>query len=234
MLLTFENPVDFVAKQGGSYALALGIDLHDRNPAEIYKWFFAALLYGARISEKIATHTWQVFLEHHVMSPEKVIKTGWDGLVALLDEGGYTRYDFKTATKLLAANQALLNDYGGNLNHLHAAAADSPDLEKHVMKLGKGIGKTTAHIFLRELRGRWSKALPPLSPLALRAAQSLHYLPDDINNDVQALTQLQQLWAINKQTTQTFPNFEAALVRYGLILRHEKRSRRHSVNGQLN
>ena len=36
-----------------------------------------------------------------VLSPSKILETGWDGLVEILDEGGYTRYDFKTATKIL-------------------------------------------------------------------------------------------------------------------------------------
>lgn len=221
------NPVDFVALQGGSYAFELGIDLDDLKPAEIYKWFLAALLYGARISEKIATRTWQVFNMHAVMSPEKIISTGWDGLVALLDEGGYARYDFKTATKLLSVNRTLLNDYAGNLNKLHAAAVDAHDLEQLVRALGKGVGIVTAHIFLREMRGLWCKARPPLSPLALRAAKVLGYLPKDIFSEPQALSLLQRLWLENKQNAKQFSHFESALVRYGLRLRHQDRRTVH-------
>lgn len=221
------NPVDFVAQQGGGYAFALGIDLNDLKPAEIYKWFFAALLYGARISEKIATHTWQVFNKHAVMSPEKIISTGWDGLVALLDEGGYVRYDFKTATKLLAVNQTLLNNYAGNLNQLHAEATNAHDLEQRVRALGKGVGSVTTHIFLREMRGLWRKAMPPLSPLALRAAKALGYLPEGINSEVQAFNLLQRLWLENNQKAKQFSHFESALVRYGLHLRHQDRRTSH-------
>lgn len=221
------NPVDFVAQQGGSYACELGIDLIDLKPSEIYKWFFAALLYGARISETIAKHTWQVFNKHAVMSPEKIVSTGWDGLVALLDEGGYARYDFKTATKLLSVNQTLLNNYAGNLNQLHAAAADAHDLEQRVRALGKGVGNVTTHIFLREMRGLWCKAMPPLSPLALRAAKALGYLTKDIDSQTQALNLLQRLWVENNQTNKQFSHFESALVRYGLHLRHQDRRTSH-------
>ncbi len=107
----------------------MGIHLHELNPAEIYKWFLAALLYGARISEAIASRTWQVLKRYDILTPERVIDAGWERLVALLDEGGYVRYDYKTATKLLAVDQSLLDQYASNLNDLHATAADAYDLE---------------------------------------------------------------------------------------------------------
>ncbi|MCB1935831.1 MAG: hypothetical protein KDF59_07810 [Nitrosomonas sp.] len=214
-----KDPSVFVAEQGGSYAFELGIDLENLKSEEIYKWFLAALLYGAHISEKIAKQTWQVLRKYHVMSPEQVINAGWDRLVSLLDEGGYTRYDFKTATKLLSVNQSLLHDYGGNLNQLHEAATDARDLERRIMRLGKGIGKVTTQIFLCELREKWAKAMPPLSPLAIRAAQFLKYLPDDTVSNTKAIDRLQKLWIHNGQQIEQFTHFESALVRYGLNLR---------------
>jgi hypothetical protein len=35
------------------------------------------------------------------------MEKGWDGLVAILDRGGYVCYDYKTATKLLEINRNL-------------------------------------------------------------------------------------------------------------------------------
>jgi len=214
-----KNPSVFVAEQGGSYAFELGIDLNNLRSEEVYKWFLAALLYGAHISEKIATQTWQVLMKYQVMSPEQVINAGWDRLVSLLDEGGYTRYDFKTATKLVSVNQSLLHDYDGNLNRIHEVAIDARDLEQRITRLGKGIGKVTTQIFLRELRGKWAKAMPPLSPLAIQAAQLLKYLPDDTVGNTKAINRLQKLWIDSGQQIEKFPDFEAALVRYGLYLR---------------
>lgn len=224
----FANPFDLISELGGSYAAELGIHLDDLSSAEIYKWFLAAMLYGARISENIASRTWQVFKRNDILTPQGIIHTGWDGLAAMLDQGGYVRYDYKTATKLLEVNQSLLDHYAGNLNHLHAAASDPNDLEWRVMNLGKGVGKVTAHIFLRELRGRWDKAEPPLSLLAFNAAQVLGFLPDGMDNDHGlALVDLQQLWCRNGMTKESFSDFEAALVRYGLRLRHqEKKAKR--------
>ena len=90
-----------------------------------------------------------------------LIRTGWDGLVVLLDRGGYARYDYKTATKLLAVSQTLLDCYAGNLNRLHAAARDSDDLALRVMSLGKGVGPVTAQIFLRNCAAAGIKPRPP-------------------------------------------------------------------------
>ena len=126
----------------------------------------ASLLYSKPIRESTATTTYQVFEESEVVSPAEILKTGWEGLVSRLDEGGYTRYDFSTATKLLQVFGNLQKEYGGDLNRLHEAAADSDDLEKRLRDLGKGIGPTTVSVFLRDMRGIWRKADPKPSPLA--------------------------------------------------------------------
>lgn len=219
------KPLDaptLVTEFGGCYSTQLGIQLNDLDAAEIYKWLLAAILYGAPISEKIATHTWRVLERNGLLTPESIVRTGWDGLVNLLDEGGYARYDHKTATKMLAVSQTLLDRYAGNLNYLHAAALDSDDLAQRIMGLSKGIGPVTVQIFLRELRGRWNKVMPPLAQLAFQAARALGFLPQDCHNDDQlALIRLQDLWEKSGMSLLNFPDFEAALVRYGLWLRHQ-------------
>ncbi len=218
-------PDELVRSRGGRYATTLGIDLA-ANRRERFRWFLAAILYGARIAELLATRTWCEFDARAVVTPQRIVATGWDGLVEILDAGGYVRYDYKTATKLLAVCAALLHDYGGNLDKLHAAATDSRNLEARLKALGKGIGDTTAGIFLRELRGIWSKAEPPLSPLALSAAQTLSYLRRGRATEAHALARLQQLWAATGQPPAGFADFESALVREGLRLRRVESHRR--------
>ena len=212
-------PGELVQSHGGCYATTLGIDLAKRNTAERFKWFLAAILYGARISEMLAARTWREFAARDVLTPQSIIETGWDGLVAILDAGGYVRYDYKTATKLLSVCTALMQDYGGNLDALHKAAADARDLETRLKVLGKGIGETTVAIFLRELRGIWAKAEPPLSPLAIAAAQALGYLRSDVVSSERALSKLKKLWATSGKPAAQFADFESALVREGLRLR---------------
>jgi len=220
-------PAELVRSRGRRYATALGIDLASTDTNERFKWFLAAMLFGTRISEQLATRTWHELAARGVLTPQRMLDTGWDSLVAILDAGGYTRYDFKTATKLLAVCTTLLHDYDGDLDTLHAAAADPRNLEARLKALGKGIGDTTVAIFLRELRGIWSKAEPPLSPLALVAAQTLGYLRHSRQAIEQALPQLQQMWASDGQPAAYFADFEAALVREGLRLRRAES--RHSA-----
>jgi hypothetical protein len=214
------TPAELVRSHGGSYATALGIDLAS-DSGERFKWLLAAILYGTRITEQLATRTWREFAARGILAPQRMLDTGWDGLVAILDAGGYVRYDFKTATKLLAICTSLLRDYAGGLDNLHAASADPRDLEARLKTLAKGIGDTTVGIFLRELRGIWNKAEPPLSPLALNAAQTLGYLHGR-QTSAHALARLQQVWASNGQPAGSFADFEASLVRVGLRLRHDK------------
>jgi hypothetical protein len=220
------TPSELVRSQGGRYASALGIDIAATDSGERFRWFVAAILFGTRISEQLATRAWYEFAAHGVLTPLRVVDTGWDGLVAILDAGGYVRYDFKTATKLLAVCSALLHDYAGDLDRLHASANDARDLETRLKALGKGIGDTTVAIFLRELRGIWSKAAPPLSPLALAAAQKLGYIGHGRGAIEHALEKLQQVWANDGQAADEFADFEAALVREGLRMRREE-SRHH-------
>jgi hypothetical protein len=223
------SPAEMVRSHGGRYATALGIDLAAADSGERFKWFIAAILFGTRISELLATRTWREFAAHGVLTPQRVLDTGWDGLVAILDAGGYVRYNFKTATKLLTVCSNLLRDYAGDLDKLHATAQDPHDLETRLKALGKGIGDTTVAIFLRELRGIWSKAAPPLSPLALAAAQQLGYLRDNRHAIDQALARLQQKWASDGQAADDFADFEAALVREGLRLRRVESHHRRSL-----
>lgn len=227
------TPTELVRRHGGRFAAALGIDLAARDSNERFKWFLAALLYGTRISEVIASRTWREFAARGVLSPQRIVETGWNGLVAILDSGGYVRYNFKTASKLLAVCTTLLHDYSGDPDALHAAASDPRDLEARLKALGKGVGDATIAIFLRELRGIWSKAAPPLSPLALTAAQALGYLRDDCPTPGAALAWLRQEWVNDGQPADSFADFEAALVHEGLRLRRAESQHRRTFGKAL-
>ena len=208
-------------KGGGSFSLSLGIELRGGKSEEIFKWFLASILFGARISEGIAIKTYGEFDERGVLSPESIRQTGWDGLVEILDAGGYVRYDFKTATKLLEVMGTLVEKYQGDLNQLHLRASDPRDLEKRLMDLGKGIGRVTVNIFLRELRGIWEKAQPQLQELALLAAQRLELLPSPPAKD--SLAWLVKEWTAQGGSEADFPALESSLVRLAKnYCRHER------------
>jgi endonuclease III len=212
---------ELLERYGGRFAAELGIDVK-AGPRERQKWFLAAILFGARISGRLAARTYRVFMARKILTPEAILAQGWDGLVALLDEGGYARYDFKTATKLLKVMESLQRDYQGSLEGLHQASRDPGDLEARLQALAPGIGPGTVNIFLRELREVWFKAIPPLSSLAQAAAEQEGFLPTGLDPQ-EALERLAELWQVQPVAGYDLADLEAALVRLGLELRREGR-----------
>jgi hypothetical protein len=208
---------------GQRYSEILGIDLSNGKEEELFKWFLASVLFGAPISENSAIKTYKCFQKNDVLTPKRILKTGWEGLVRILDEGGYTRYDFKTADKLLLVMQNLTEKYKGSLNRLFEEASDADDLEKRLKDLGKGIGDVTVSIFLRELRDIWKKADPNPTALVVLAAKNLKI----VENEVDAKTTLKQLkafWLRNKISGKSFIDFETALFRMGKDFRWKRRT----------
>jgi len=185
-----------IRRFGQSYSSRLGIDLESAKVGEIFKWFLASLLFGKRIGENIAAKTYSLFASKNITTADRILDTGWGGLVALLDEGGYVRYDFSTATKLLEVMESLKKSYG-NLTNLNEQARDSEDLEARLQEF-KGVGPTTVNIFLRELRTVWPKADPEPSSLVKVAAKNLGIDLDDF-----------------ERHTKDFVRLECALLRLG-------------------
>jgi len=213
-----KNLIDILFKNfDGKFSKSLGIELKEKKSDEIFKWFLASILYGARIGEKIATNTYYEFEKRNVLTLEKILKTGWDGLVEILDIGGYVRYDFKTATKLLNIIKIVQHNYNNNLNNLHEYALNFQDLENKLIEM-PGIGPTTANIFLRELRGIWEKADPNLSSFAEAAAYNLGLLnvvAENSKKKRENLNLLKEIWNKNREKGYSFSDFEACLVRLG-------------------
>lgn len=202
-----------VEKLGQKYSDILGINLKTRDDKEVFKWFLASILFGAPITETSVIKTYKCFESHGVLTPDKILETGWDGLVEILDEGGYTRYDFKTSDKLLEVMDNLLTRYKGSLNIVHEQASGSSDLEKRLKDLGKGVGDITVSIFLRELRNLWKKADTKPTPLVILAAKNLGIIKDE--RPEKALGELKEFWRKNGVPGKTFVNFETALLRLG-------------------
>ena len=200
-------------KFGKRYSEVLGTNLDSGKDDEIFKWFLASILFGAPIIETSVIKTYKCFQKYEVLTPERILETGWDGLVRILDEGSYTRYDFKTADKLLEVMQNLMEKYNRSLNLLHSKASNAKDLENGLKDLGKGIGDVTASVFLRELREVWEKAKPNPTSLVVSAAENLGIVKNKIAEN--ALKQLEDFWAKNKVAGESFVNFETALLRLG-------------------
>ena len=92
------------------YSEELGLDL--TKPDDRFKWFIASILFAKRISAEIAKKTFRQFENEGLTSPERILEAGWNKLVDVLDSGGYVRYDFSTASNLLAIMKKLKEEYG--------------------------------------------------------------------------------------------------------------------------
>ncbi len=214
---------------GRRYSKTLGIDLRKGDDDEVFKWFLASVLFGTPITETSVLRTYRCFERRGVLTPEKILKTGWHGLVEILDEGGYARYDFKTSDKLLEVMGNLTAKYEGSLNLLHGQALNSSDLEKRLKDLGKGIGEVTVSIFLRELRGLWKKADPKPNPLVILAAKNLELIREESLE--RRLRELKDFWRKNKIVGKAFANFETALLRLGKDFCRKGRCKKCIVRG---
>jgi hypothetical protein len=131
----------------------LGIQLSSKKEEELFKWFLACLLYGKPIQQQVAERAFLTLAAARLLSPDAILRAGWDELVRLLDEAHYVRFDFSTATKLLDVSKELKERYG-SLTHLLAESKTPAELSKRLQEF-KHIGPTTARIFVREVRPIW-------------------------------------------------------------------------------
>lgn len=155
------------------YSEELGIRLSQNRDEELFKWFLASILFGARINETIAKKTYKIFERYRLLRPREILRAGWNFLInPIMREGGYVRYDGKTSTQILRNCETLLQDYDGSLLTLHKKAHNNEELENMLTDF-YGIGPVTANIFLRELRPFWKKSDPEPLPVVRRIAQ--HY-----------------------------------------------------------
>ena len=152
------------------YSEDLGIALWGNDDGELFKWFLASLLFGARISATIARRTYCTFEAHRLLRPQAIPQAGWDFLAnPLMREGGYVRFDGITATKVLKGCTTLMEQYRGSLQELRRQARENLDLERRLTAF-HGVGPVTANIFLLELRPVWEKADPKPLPTVRETA----------------------------------------------------------------
>jgi len=196
------NKKTLIRKFGKPYSISLGIKLNTKKESEIFKWFLASILLGKRISEKIAIKTYKIFEKNKILTPRKILAKRWKGLVKILDEGGYARYDFSTATKLLNIMNTLLKKHG-SLTELYKKSKNAEDLEKNLQEF-KGIGPITTNIFLREMRAIWPKSNAKVLPIIEKTAKDLKINLKNINKKTNYFIKLEcALYRFAKKTSKT-------------------------------
>jgi hypothetical protein len=136
----------------------LGIDLRREKEGELFRWFLACLLFGKPIQQDVAKRTYFEFVKAGFVTPEAILRAGWDNLVEVLDRGHYVRYDFSSATKLLDICKSLTERYG-SLTKLIEQARSQADLGRRLQSF-KGVGRPAPPVVQRG----WACYRTDLSP----------------------------------------------------------------------
>jgi endonuclease III len=196
---------------GGRYSSELGIDV-DAGDAEIERWFLASALFGTRIRASVAERTFRVLSHAGIHRITDAERRTWDELVALLDSGGYARYDFRTATRLQALARRVLERHSGDVAAIGRQVVDPKKLVATLEEL-PGFGPVTIALFLRELRGVWPGARMALDARAAEAARHLGLIGGRGHDDLAQIERLAQKSGCDVR------DLEAALVRLALVHR---------------
>ncbi|MBT2382935.1 endonuclease [Streptomyces sp. ISL-11] len=157
---------------GRTYAEEAGIRLRD-TPQPLYQLLVLATLLSARIRASVAVAAARALFAAGLRDPRRMAEATWQQRVDALGEGGYRRYDERTATQLGDGAELVRERYGGDLRRMRGAADGDRDRLREELRQVPGIGPAGADIFLREAQGVWPDLRPCLDAKALQGAGRL-------------------------------------------------------------
>ena len=160
-----------LVRERGRFSRDLGIDV-DAGGAEVDRWLLAATLFGTRISAAVAVRTMRTLQAAGVRTVADAARRRRSTLVRLLDDGGYARYDERTATRMRALAHAVQERFPDGVDEWGRSCRTADELVTGLDAL-PGWGPVTVRAFLRELRGVWPAADLPPDERAERAAREL-------------------------------------------------------------
>lgn len=176
---SIENTVRILLQHyGQTFAKDLGIQAEQNQPSPLYCLLISAALFSTRISHTIALKSARILFQHGWTTAERMAASTWEQRVRALDEGGYVRYDERTATMLGQTAQMLIDGYQGDLRKLRKAARADPARERTLLDRFAGIGDVAVNIFFREAQLAWPELFPFADERTLASATRLG-LPAD-------------------------------------------------------
>ncbi|MEU4896787.1 endonuclease [Streptomyces sp. NPDC044780] len=184
-------------QQGTTFATEAGIKLRN-TPGPLYQLLVLAHLLSARIRSDIAVASARALFDAGMRSPRRMAEATWQQRVDALGEGGYRRYDERTAGQLGEAAELVNREYRGDLRRMREAG-DPGKLLREI----NGIGPAGVNIFLREAQGVWPEFAPYFDRKALEGAERV-----GLPKSAEALGRL--------VAEEDLPRLAAALVRVAL------------------
>ncbi|KQZ19871.1 MULTISPECIES: hypothetical protein [Streptomyces] len=157
---------------GTTYAEEAGIRLRD-TPQPLYQLLVLSHLLSARIRASVAVAAARALYAHGMRTPRRMADATWQQRVDALGEGGYRRYDERTATQLGDGAVLLLDEHGGDLRRLRREADGDDGALRRALQRFPGMGPTGADIFVREVQTVWPETAPFLDAKALQGAERL-------------------------------------------------------------
>ncbi|MER6346993.1 endonuclease [Streptomyces sp. NPDC001595] len=174
---------ELVRAHGRTYAEEAGIRLKD-TPQPLYRLLVLAVLLSARIRASVAVAAARALHEAGLRDPRRMAGADWQQRVDALGEGGYRRYDERTATMLGDGARLLIERWGGDLRRLREEADGDVGALRRLLREVPGMGPAGADIFLREVQRVWPEVAPHIDTKALSGARRLG-LPEDANRLVE-------------------------------------------------
>ncbi|MFE4369321.1 endonuclease [Streptomyces sp. NPDC056835] len=174
---TREAVRDLLDTLGRTYADEAGIHLRD-TPQPLYQLLVLSCLLSARIRSGTAVAASRALSDAGLRDARHMADATWQQRVDALGEGGYRRYDERTATQLGVGAELLLKEYGGDLRRLREAAHGDITTLRSLLREVPGLGPVGVDIFLREVQGVWPEVAPYLDAKALQGARG-RGLPDE-------------------------------------------------------
>lgn len=166
-----------LGRHGQTYARQAGITLKD-TPQPLYQLLVLSSLLSARIRASVAVAAARALFDDGMRDPRTMADATWQERVDALGEGGYRRYDERTATQLGDGAELLLDEHGGDLRRVHRDAGGDEGALVSGLCETPGMGPAGADIFLREAQAVWPELAPRFDGKALQGAERLG-LPED-------------------------------------------------------
>ncbi|MFD6532709.1 endonuclease [Streptomyces sp. NPDC060184] len=157
---------------GRTYTDEAGIRLRD-TPQPLYQLLVLSLLLSARIRASVAVAAAKALFADGLRTPRRMADATWQQRVDALGEGGYRRYDERTATQLGEGALLLLDGYAGDLRRLRREADGDTEALRAGLRRLPGMGPAGADIFVREVQAVWPETRPYVDAKALRGAERL-------------------------------------------------------------
>lgn len=161
-----------VAEHGRTFAEEAGIKLRN-TPQPLYRTLVMACLLSARIRGSVALAATRALYDAGMRDARRMADASWQQRVDALGEGGYRRYDERTATMLGEGAELLLERWGGDLRRMRDEADGDLDQLRSLLREIPALGPVSVDIFLREVQLVWPEAAPWLDAKALQGAERL-------------------------------------------------------------